>query len=104
MKAIVSVVVTRHQISLPKDLLQTSLYLGCFYRLQYSRISPVSPSSTADAKLQRHWRGNLHDAACWLVKGCVRVDTSIMWNRKSSVIVLPLRWWHVLAEGGMTDS
>jgi hypothetical protein len=26
-----------------------------------------------------------------------------MWNKKSSVMVLPLRWWHVLAEGGLID-
>ncbi len=27
-----------------------------------------------------------------------------MWNRKSSVMVLPLHWWLMLAEGGLTDS
>ncbi len=27
-----------------------------------------------------------------------------MWNRKSFVMVLPLRWWRVLAVGGLTDS
>ncbi len=27
-----------------------------------------------------------------------------MWNKKSSVMVLPLRWWCVLVEGGLTDS
>jgi hypothetical protein len=55
-------------------------------------------------EVQRNWRGNLRDVACWVVKGCVGVGTSIMWNRKSSVMVLPLRWWCVLAEGGLTDS
>jgi hypothetical protein len=27
-----------------------------------------------------------------------------MWNGQSSVMVLPMCWWRVLAEGGLTDS
>jgi hypothetical protein len=38
----------------------------------------VLSSSTADAKLQRNWRGNLHNGACWLMNGCVRIGISIM--------------------------
>ncbi len=29
---------------------------------------------------------------------------SSMWNTKSSVMILPLHWWHVLAGGGLMDS
>ncbi len=51
----------------------------------------------AEAKLQSNGRGNLRDGACWVVKGCVGVYMSIMWNRKSSVMVLSLHCWRVLA-------
>ncbi len=101
MKAMVLVVVARCQISLPNNLLHMSLYFGCLNRWQYSRRSPVLLSSTADAKLQMNCSGKL---PCRVVKGWVRVGTFIMWNRKSSVMVLPLHWWCVLVEGGLIDS
>ncbi len=69
MKAMVSVVVARRQISLPKDLLHTSLFFRCFNRWQYSRRSPVLLLITADEKLQRNHSGNLRDAVCRVVKG-----------------------------------
>ncbi len=103
-KEMVSMVVARHQIYLQNNLLYTSLYFGHFNRWQYSRRSPVLLTSAADAKLQRNCSGNLRDAACPMVKGCAGVSTSTMWNRKSSVMVLPLCWWRVLVEAGLTDS
>ena len=98
-KNMVSVVVTRRRISVPKDFIQTSLYFGCFIRWRYSRSFPVSSSRMADAASCKNLRGKRRDAACCAVKGerCASTSKAVsMW----SWVIIPRRWFLVLAEGG----
>ena len=84
-KKMVSVVVRSWYISVPNDLVHTSLYLGCFRRWGYLRRSPVSLSRTAYTRLHRNWSGYFLEAACLTVNGALYPGISIHCSINSCV-------------------
>ena len=47
------------------DFSQSSQNFGCFIRCRYSISSPVAPSNTAAASVQKNAKGNLRLEACF---------------------------------------
>ncbi len=100
MKKMVSVVVVRRRISVPNDLVYTSLYLGCFMRWRYSRRLPVLLMRTAYARSHKNCSGYFLEAACFAVNRALYPGISMHCGMNSCVRVLVSLCYCMFADGG----
>jgi hypothetical protein len=103
-KKMVSVVVARRRISVPNDLVHTSLYLKCFMRWWYSRRPPVLLLRTAYGRLHKNCSGYFFEAAYFVVNGALYPGISMHCSMKSYMRVLVCCCCHTFAIGGVSFS